>query len=155
MILSWIDQQAALDDLLAIISEARAITLDTEFVRVSTFHPKPGLIQVGLNSKAFLIDPLVGLNFNQLGDLLRGGTKSILHAAQEDYEVLFRLTGQLPALVFDTQVAYALLNPTISPVCLLLRQSYWVRRFLNKKLAQTGRVVLCQKRSVNTLRMMC
>ncbi len=115
MILSWIDQQAALDDLLAIISEARAITLDTEFVRVSTFHPKPGLIQVGLNSKAFLIDPLVGLNFNQLGDLLRGGTKSILHAAQEDYEVLFRLTGQLPALVFDTQVAYALLNAKISP----------------------------------------
>ena len=40
MILNWIDQQAALDDLLAIISEARAIALDTEFVRVSTFHPK-------------------------------------------------------------------------------------------------------------------
>ena len=42
MIFSWIDQQAALDDLLAVISEAQTIALDTEFVRVSTFHPKPG-----------------------------------------------------------------------------------------------------------------
>ena len=68
-VLNWIDQQAALDDLVAIISASPAITLDTEFVRVSTFHPKPGLIQVGLNSEAFLIDPLVGLDLNDLGDL--------------------------------------------------------------------------------------
>jgi ribonuclease D len=115
MVLNWIDQQAALDDLVAIISESPAITLDTEFVRVSTFHPRPGLIQVGLNAKAFLIDPLVGLDLNQLGDLLSGCITSVLHAAQEDYEVLFRLTGQLPGLVFDTQVAYALLNLKISP----------------------------------------
>ena len=114
-VLNWIDQQVALDDLVAIIAESPAVTLDTEFVRVSTFHPKPGLIQVGLNSQAFLIDPLVGLDLNQLGDLLSGCITSVLHAAQEDYEVLFRLTGQLPGLVFDTQIAYALLNPTISP----------------------------------------
>ncbi|MBU25571.1 MAG: hypothetical protein CMD99_06025 [Gammaproteobacteria bacterium] len=115
MVLDWIDQQAALDDLVAIILESSAIAIDTEFVRVSTFHPKPGLIQVGLQSKAFLIDPLVGLDLHQLGDVLSSRVTSILHAAQEDYEVLFRSTGQLPGLVFDTQVAYALLNAKISP----------------------------------------
>ena len=114
-VLNWIDQQAALDDLIAVISESPAITLDTEFVRVSTFHPKPGLIQVGLNSKAFLIDPLIGLDLQHFGDLLSGPVTSILHAAQEDYEVLFRLTGQLLGQVFDTQVAYALLNDKIAP----------------------------------------
>jgi len=114
-VLNWIDQQAALDNLIGLISESPVITLDTEFVRVSTFHPKPGLIQIGVKSRAFLIDPLVGLDLEQLGNLLSGRVTSILHAAQEDYEVLFRLTGQLLGLAFDTQIAYALLNAKISP----------------------------------------
>lgn len=114
-VLNWIDQQTALDNLIVIISESPTITLDTEFVRVSTFHPKPGLVQIGVKSKAFLIDPLVGLDLQQLGNRLSHRVTSILHAAQEDYEVLFRLTGQLPGLVFDTQIAYALLNTKISP----------------------------------------
>jgi len=126
----WIDQQAQLDTLVRAISDSSTIGLDTEFVRVSTFHPRPGLIQVALDGDAYLIDPLANLDLSGLGGALRGTTTSILHAAQEDYEVLFRLTGCIPSPVFDTQVAYALLNDKIS-----LSLSALVSELLGKELS--------------------
>lgn len=127
----WIDQQRQLDTLVSAIHDASTIGLDTEFVRVSTFHPKPGLIQVALNGDAYLIDPLANLDLSGLGIALTGTTISILHAAQEDYEVLFRLTGSIPTPVFDTQVAYALLNDKIS-----LSLSALVSELLGKELSK-------------------
>jgi len=127
----WIDQQAQLDTLVGAIHGASTIGLDTEFVRVSTFHPRPGLIQVALDGDAYLIDPLANLDLSGLGGALRGTTTSILHAAQEDYEVLFRLTGSIPSPVFDTQVAYALLNDKIS-----LSLSALVSELLGKELSK-------------------
>jgi ribonuclease D len=35
------------------------LAIDTEFMRVSTFYPKSGLIQVGEAGKNFLLDPLL------------------------------------------------------------------------------------------------
>ena len=34
------------------------LALDTEFIRVNTFYPKPGLIQLSDGVSAFLLDPL-------------------------------------------------------------------------------------------------
>ena len=79
------------------VENAATIGLDTEFVRMSTFHPKPGLIQIAADHDAFLIDPLADLDLKALGHALTGTTISILHAAQEDYEVLFKLTGSIPS----------------------------------------------------------
>jgi ribonuclease D len=112
--IGWIDQQAKLDSLVDQVADANAIGLDTEFVRVSTFHPKPGLIQIALQDHAYLIDPLAEIELKHLGVTLKRGITSVLHAAQEDYEVLFRLTGSVPTPVFDTQIAYALLHDKIS-----------------------------------------
>lgn len=114
MVPGWIDQQEALDLLVARLSEQETIGLDTEFVRVSTFHPKPGLIQIAIGDEALLIDPLAEINLQPLGQVLNGKVVSVLHAAQEDYEVLLGLTGQFPKEVFDTQIAYALLNERFS-----------------------------------------
>ncbi len=127
----WIDQQLQLDALTIAVENAATIGLDTEFVRVSTFHPKPGLIQIAVDHHAFLIDPLADLDLKALGHALTGTTVSIMHAAQEDYEVLFRLTGSIPSPVFDTQVAYALLNDKIS-----LSLSGLVAELLGKELSK-------------------
>jgi ribonuclease D len=110
----WIDHQAELDALVEDVADASIIGLDTEFVRISTFHPKPGLIQIGLRDQACLIDPLANIDLQPLGLILKRGVTSVLHAAQEDYEVLFRLTSCIPTPVFDTQIAYALLHDKIS-----------------------------------------
>ena len=127
----WIDQQSQLDTLITAVENATTIGLDTEFVRISTFHPRPGLIQIAVDGAAFLIDPQADLDLKALGHALTGTTVSILHAAQEDYEVLFRLTGSIPSPVFDTQVAYALLNDKIS-----LSLSGLVAEVLGKELSK-------------------
>ena len=127
----WIDQQSQLEVLISAVRNSTTIGLDTEFVRISTFHPKPGLIQIAVDHDAFLIDPLANLDLKAFGHALTGTTVSILHAAQEDYEVLFRLTGSIPSPVFDTQVAYALLNDKTS-----LSLSGLVAELLGKELSK-------------------
>ena len=84
----WIDHQTHLDALTDVLADAPLIGLDTEFVRVSTFHPKPGLIQIAVDGVAYLIDPLANLDLNALGQVLKGSTTSVLHAAQEDLSLI-------------------------------------------------------------------
>jgi len=87
------------------------VALDTEFMRVDTFYPKAGLIQVGEGNRAFLIDPLLIRDWRPLAELLEdSGVVKVLHACSEDLEVLLRLTGKLPQPLFDTQLAAGYLN---------------------------------------------
>lgn len=109
-----IQTEAGLSEVIDAIASCGVIGLDTEFVRVSTFHPRPGLIQVAAGETSFLIDPIVNLDLKPLGEALSGTTVSVLHAAQEDYEVLYQLTGAIVTPVFDTQIAHALLAPEMS-----------------------------------------
>ena len=87
------------------------VALDTEFMRVDTFYPIAGLIQIGDGERAYLIDPLTIDNWQPLSALLENpAVVKVLHACSEDLEVLLRLTGSLPAPLFDTQLAAAYLN---------------------------------------------
>ncbi|MFJ3484131.1 ribonuclease D [Pseudomonas sp. NPDC090202] len=87
------------------------VALDTEFMRVDTFYPIAGLLQVGDGASAFLIDPLLIDDWAPLTALLENtDVIKVLHACSEDLEVLLRLTGSLPAPLFDTQLAAAYLN---------------------------------------------
>ena len=87
------------------------VALDTEFMRVDTFYPIAGLIQIGDGTRAYLIDPLTIDNWQPLAALLENpAVVKVLHACSEDLEVLLRLTGSLPAPLFDTQLAAAYLN---------------------------------------------
>lgn len=87
------------------------VALDTEFMRVDTFYPIAGLIQIGDGARAYLIDPLVINQWQPLAQLLENpAVIKVVHACSEDLEVLLRLTGSLPAPLFDTQLAAAYLN---------------------------------------------
>lgn len=107
----WITDDAALalhcDDWLRL----PFLALDTEFVRVDTFYPQAGLLQVCAAGRVYLIDPLLIHNWSPLAEVLRAPTLvKVLHACSEDLEVLARLTGSLPAPLFDTQLAAGYLN---------------------------------------------
>ena len=87
------------------------VALDTEFMRVDTFYPIAGLLQVGDGERAYLIDPLLIRDWQPFAALLENpALLKVLHACSEDLEVLLRLTGSLPAPLFDTQLAAAYLN---------------------------------------------
>ena len=87
------------------------VAVDTEFMRVDTFYPIAGLIQVGDGERAYLIDPLLIGDWRPLAALLENpAVIKVVHACSEDLEVLLRLTGSLPVPLFDTQLAAAYLN---------------------------------------------
>jgi ribonuclease D len=80
-------------------------------MRVDTFYPIAGLLQVSEGERAYLIDPLAIDDWTPFADLLQDqAVVKVLHACSEDLEVFLRLTGSLPAPLFDTQLAAGYLN---------------------------------------------
>ena len=83
------------------------ITIDTEFIRETTFWPELCLVQVASADEALLIDPLAKrIDLAPLFDLLANkAVLKVFHAARQDIEIFFNLTGRVPEPIFDTQVA--------------------------------------------------
>ncbi len=83
------------------------VTVDTEFLRETTYYPKLCLVQVAGEHEAVLIDPLAtGLDLAPFFTLM--GNERVLkvfHAAKQDFEIMLLLSGTLPHPVFDTQIA--------------------------------------------------
>lgn len=88
------------------------VTLDTEFMRETTYWPRLCVVQLGLGGSdghddAIAIDAMAdGLDLEPLWDLLRDtSVLKVLHAARQDMEIFWHLMGEFPTPVFDTQVA--------------------------------------------------
>ncbi len=88
------------------------LTVDTEFMREKTYWPILCVVQVGAAKEATAIDALApGIDLGPLFELLaRPETVKVFHAARQDLEIFYHLTGSLPAPVFDTQVAAMVLG---------------------------------------------
>lgn len=89
------------------LATADYVTVDTEFMRETTYWPKVCLIQLAGPDEARVIDPLAeGLSLEPLLDLLRNrNVLKVFHAARQDLEIFYKLMGEVPAPVFDSQVA--------------------------------------------------
>ena len=83
------------------------VTVDTEFLRETTYWPKLCLIQAATEDEAVLIDPLApGLDLAPFFALLANEkVRKVFHAARQDIEIFVKLTGKVPPNIFDTQVA--------------------------------------------------
>jgi ribonuclease D len=98
-------------DVLAAFCERAAkfdfVTVDTEFLRETTYWPKLCLIQVATDEEAVLIDPLVpGFDLTPFYELLANpDVVKVFHAARQDIEIFVKATGKVPANIFDTQIA--------------------------------------------------
>ena len=86
---------------------AEFVTVDTEFMREKTYWPQLCLVQVAGPGEAVAIDPLAeGLDLRPLFDLMANpAVLKVFHAARQDIEIFHHLAGQVPAPLFDTQVA--------------------------------------------------
>ena len=88
--------------------EAEFVTVDTEFMRESTYRAKLCLLQIGpADGEPVAVDPLEdGIDLAPLYDLLaRAPVLKVFHAARQDVEVLLPLAGGVPHPLFDTQIA--------------------------------------------------
>ena len=91
-------------------AEAPYVTIDTEFMRERTYYAQLCLVQLarpgGGEDDAVIVDPLAeGLDLSPLFDLLAAPVTKVFHAARQDVEIFYNLTGRVPEPLFDTQVA--------------------------------------------------
>jgi ribonuclease D len=107
MSLITINDTATLADVCARFATHPYVTVDTEFVRETTFWPDLCLVQVASDDEAVLIDPLAeGIDLTPLHDLMANkDVIKVFHAARQDVEIFYKLSGKLPEPLFDTQVA--------------------------------------------------
>ncbi|MBI4920733.1 MAG: ribonuclease D [Devosia nanyangense] len=94
----------------AFCARARAfdfVTVDTEFLRETTYWPKLCLLQAATPDEAILVDPLAdGLSLHPFFELLANKRiVKVFHAARQDIEIFVKLTGKVPQNIFDTQIA--------------------------------------------------
>ena len=83
------------------------ITVDTEFLRETTYYPKLCLVQIAGEKHNALIDPLApGLSLQPFFDLMANpAVLKVFHAASQDIEILVNMANLVPTPVFDTQIA--------------------------------------------------
>ena len=93
-------------DLAAVVADAGAAdayALDTEFHRERTYYPTLALVQIAWHDQLAIIDPLA-VPIAPLAELLEGDGLAVLHAADQDLEVLRHECGTQPRRMFDTQI---------------------------------------------------
>jgi ribonuclease D len=83
------------------------VTVDTEFLRETTYYPKLCLIQMASPEEAILVDPLAeGLSLEPFMALMADeGVVKVFHSARQDLEIIWNLGDLVPKPLFDTQVA--------------------------------------------------
>ena len=83
------------------------VTVDTEFIRETTFWPELCLIQLASPDEGVIVDPLApGLDLAPLFALMADpSVLKVFHAARQDIEIVYKLAGRVPEPLFDTQIA--------------------------------------------------
>lgn len=99
----------ALSDACSRLRQHPFVTVDTEFLRETTYYPKLCLIQMAGPdpADACLIDPLAeGISLEPFMALM-ADTKvvKVFHSARQDLEIIWNLGHIVPEPLFDTQVA--------------------------------------------------
>lgn len=96
--------EARLTEVVAEARGASAYALDSEFHREQTYFPRLGLVQLAWAGRVVLVDPSA-TSLAPLKALLDSRATAVMHAPDQDLEILRHLVGQVPARLIDTQTA--------------------------------------------------
>ncbi len=88
------------------------VTVDTEFLRESTYYPKLCVAQIASTDEAVVVDALAhGIDLKPLFHLMADESViKVFHAARQDIEICWHAAGLIPAPLVDTQVAAMVLG---------------------------------------------
>lgn len=100
----FVADRARLDQLIEELAVEDRYGLDTEFHRERTYYPRLALLQVAWGRQVAIVDPLA-VDLAPFARVLAGPGLAIVHASDQDLEVLERACGQVPERLFDTQLA--------------------------------------------------
>lgn len=108
-----------LTEIVAALAASEAYALDTEFHRERTYFPQLALVQVAWADGLAIIDPLK-VDVALLAPLFDKPALAVIHAADQDLEVLDHSVGAVPTTMYDTQVAAGFLGlstPSLASLC--------------------------------------
>ncbi|WP_159590852.1 ribonuclease D [Chelativorans xinjiangense] len=96
-----------LEKAVAALEKSDFITIDTEFIRETTFWPELCLIQMAAPGVTAMVDPLApGMDLQPFFRLMADEkVTKVFHAARQDIEIIYKLGNLIPHPIFDTQVA--------------------------------------------------
>ncbi|WP_332061042.1 ribonuclease D [Bartonella sp. CB74] len=102
-----ITQTKDLEIAIATLRNSDFVTVDTEFIRETTFWPQLCLIQLASPDITMLIDPMShDIDLQLFFDLMVDKkVVKVFHAARQDIEIIYHLGGIIPSPLFDTQIA--------------------------------------------------
>jgi ribonuclease D len=88
------------------------VTVDTEFLRETTYFPILCVIQLASTDEAVVVDAMApGLDLKPFFDLMANeNVVKVFHAARQDIEIVWHRAGLVPHPIFDTQVAAMVLG---------------------------------------------
>ncbi|MGJ4881770.1 MULTISPECIES: ribonuclease D [unclassified Bradyrhizobium] len=88
------------------------VTVDTEFLRETTYYPLLCVVQMASPDEAVVIDALAeGLDLKAFFELMANEkVLKVFHAARQDIEIIWHRAGIVPHPIFDTQVAAMVLG---------------------------------------------
>jgi ribonuclease D len=89
------------------LAQAPFVTVDTEFMRETTYYPKLCLIQMAGPDEGLLVDPLApDIDLAPFLGLMRDpAIVKVFHSARQDLEIIWNMGGLIPRPLFDSQVA--------------------------------------------------
>src|SRR5919112_1167009 len=88
------------------------ITVDTEFLRESTYYPLLCVAQMATLEEAVVVDTIApGIDLQPFYALMANeAVIKVFHAARQDIEIVWHQAGLIPHPIFDTQVAAMVLG---------------------------------------------
>ena len=103
---------AELGDICSRMAAHPFVTVDTEFLRETTYYPLLCVAQLATADDAVVIDALApGIDLTPLFDLMvNEAVVKVFHAARQDIEIFWNLARKIPHPIFDTQVAAMVLG---------------------------------------------
>jgi len=122
----YVSTESQLDDVIAAIVDQSAYALDTEFHREKTYFPKLALVQLAWGNDLVLVDPLA-VDLSPFKSVLESASTAVIHAADQDLEVLLLACGALPAVLFDTQIAAGFVGMSTPSLATLYERFLGVR----------------------------
>jgi ribonuclease D len=118
------------------LAKSDFVAIDTEFMRQSTYWPQLCLIQLAAPGAEAIVDPMEpGIDLAPFFELMANpAVTKVFHAARQDVEIVYNLSGLIPLPIFDTQIA--------AMVCGFgeaVSYSALVKRLLRKNLDKSSR----------------
>ena len=88
------------------------VTVDTEFLRETTYYPLLCVAQIASADEAVVIDALAdGIDLDAVFELMANEkVLKVFHAARQDIEIVWHMAERIPHPIFDTQVAAMVLG---------------------------------------------